>query len=151
MGMVANRIAALEAVVKRPLGTGAEPPVAYQVSQYLHFGALLYTTKLLATPLVSVTQDDCKVYWPTKINSELWHSRPMGIWAHPTYSICLLAIILLRMSCLFSYYFWVISIPISVVVFFLSAWNVLPFYPPLMPLILVRCDSFLHLIRNFWW
>ena len=46
MGMVANRIAALEAVVKRPLGTGAEPPVAYQVSQYLHFSALLYTTLL---------------------------------------------------------------------------------------------------------
>ena len=150
MRMVADRIAALEAVVKRPLGTGTEPSIAYYVLQYLYFGALLYIIKWLATHLGLVTQNDCKVYWPTRINSELWHSRFMGIWAHPAYSICLLAIILLRMSCLFSYYFWVISIPISVF-FFSSAWNVLPFYPPLMPLILVRCDSFLHLLWSFLW
>lgn len=35
MAMVADRIAALEAVVKRPLGTGAEPPITYCVLQYL--------------------------------------------------------------------------------------------------------------------
>lgn len=45
MGMVADRIAALEAIVKRPLGTGAEPSIAYYVLQYLYFGALLYIIK----------------------------------------------------------------------------------------------------------
>ena len=76
-----------------------------------------------------VTQNDCKVYWPTRIKSELWHSRSMGIWAHPTYSICLLAIILLRISCLFSYYFWVISIPISVGFFSLPGMSFLFIHP----------------------
>lgn len=45
MRMVADRIAALEAVVKRPLGTGTEPSIACYVLQYLYFGALLYIIK----------------------------------------------------------------------------------------------------------
>ena len=45
MGMVAVRIAALEVVVKRPLGTGAEPAIAYCVLQHLYFGDLLYIIK----------------------------------------------------------------------------------------------------------